>query len=169
MKKFGTIFKVIKNIGIIFVLIMVIILMWAASGYGTVSFEDVSNIKPYSEVVGLGVTSKEEVIIHGWTEGDSTVKNPVFYSFSLPPGTGNRFVKYRAAVPVGLKLTIVAVERCTNCFLAFEPKLQFRVILQNLKTDHELPIYLDDSFLVQEWGQDNEPTIYDHSVFAVDP
>ncbi len=108
-----------------------------------------------------------EVIIHGWTEADHTVKKPVFYSFSLPPGSGNRFVKSRTSVPAGLKLTIVAVERCTNCFLDFEPRLKFRVIPQNLKTDHELPIYLNDSFLVQEWGQDNEPIIYDYRVFAV--
>lgn len=167
MKNLGIFFKVIKNIGITFVLIMLIILMWVASGYGTSSFEDVSNVKPYSEAVGLVVTSKEELIIHGWTEADHTVKKPVVYSFSLPPGTANRFVKSRAAVPAGLKLTIAAVERCTNCFLNFGPILQFRVIPQNLKTDHELPIYLYDSLLVQEWGQDNEPTIYNNSVFAV--
>jgi len=148
--------------------LILIITMTTVSGCGTVSFEDVSNIKPYSEVVRLVLTSNKEVILHGWTEEDHTVKNPVFYSFSLPPGTANRFVKSRTNVPAGLKVEIVAVERCTDCYLDFEPRIKFKVILINLKTDHELPIYLTDSFLVKDWGQDNEPTMYDYSVFAVD-
>jgi len=85
----------------------------------------------------------------------------------LPPGTSNRFVKSRISVPAGLKVEIVAVERCTDCYLDFESRIKFKVVPQNMRTDHELPIYLDDSFLVQEWGQDSEPTSYDYSVFAI--
>lgn len=137
------------------------------SGCGNVSFQDVSNIKPYSEVVGLVLTSKEEVILHGWAEEDHTVKNPVFYSFSLPPGTANRFVKSRTNVPAGLKLEIITVEKCTDCYLDLKPRIKFKVAPQNLKTDHELPMYLDDSFLIQNWGKGNEPVVYDYGIFTV--
>jgi hypothetical protein len=146
---------------------ILIIFFATLSCCGTVDFEDVSNIKPYSEVVGLVVVSKEKVILHGWTEEDFTVKNPIFYSFSLPPGTGNRFVKSRTHAPIGLQLEIVAIERCTDCYLDFKPRIKFRVVPRNLKTEHDLPIYLDDSFLIQEWGKNNEPIIYDYSVFTV--
>jgi hypothetical protein len=151
---------------IIVLRLILIITIATVTGCGNVSFEDVSNIKPYSEVVGLVLTSNEEVILHGWTEEDHTVKYPVFYSFSLPPGTANRFVKSRTNIPAGLKLEIVAVERCTDCYLDFEPRIIFRVIPQNIKTDHELPIYLKDSFAVKAWGQDNDPVKYDYSIFT---
>jgi len=145
---------------------IIIIAAITVSGYGTVDFDDVSTITPYSEVVGLIVTSKEKVILHGWTEADHTVENPVFYSFSLPPGTDNRFVKSRTTIPAGLRLQIIAVEKCKNCYLDFKPRIKFRVNPRNLKTVHELPIYLDDSFLVEEWGENNEPITYDYNVFA---
>lgn len=146
---------------------ILIILVAALSGCGTVSFEDVSSIKPYSQLVGMVLTSKEEVILHGWTEEDHTVKNPVFYSFSLPPGTSNRFVKSRTTVPAGLKLKIVAVEKCIDCYLDFEPRIKFRVSTKDLETKHQLPIFLDDSFLIKDWGKNNEPITYDYIVFAV--
>jgi hypothetical protein len=136
-------------------------------GCGTVSFEDVNSIKPYSQMVGMVLTSKEGVILHGWTEEDHAVKSPVFYSFSLPPGTANRFVKSRTTVPAGLKLEIVAVEKCIDCYLDFKPRIKFRVTTKKLDTKHQLPIYLDDSLLVKEWGKNNEPITYDYSVFAV--
>ncbi|RTR38632.1 hypothetical protein EKG38_13465 [Shewanella canadensis] len=146
---------------------IIIIAAITVSGYGTVDFDDVSTITPYSEVVGLIVTSKEKVILHGWTEADHTVEHPVFYSFSLPPGTDNRFVKSRTTIPAGLRLEIVAVEKCKNCYLDLKPRIKFRVNPRNLKTDHDLPIYLNDSFLVEEWGENNEPITYDYSVFLV--
>ncbi|WP_299787764.1 hypothetical protein [uncultured Shewanella sp.] len=147
---------------------IIIIAAITVSGYGTVDFDDVSSITPYSEVVGLIVTSKETVILHGWTEADHTVETPVFYSFSLSPGINNRFVKSRTTIPAGLRLEIVAVEKCENCYLDFKPRIKFRVNPRNLKTDHDLPIYLNDSFLVEEWGGNNEPNTYDYSVFSVD-
>lgn len=162
---------VLKSILVIFIVAIlgfIIITIIALSGYGTVSFDDVSSVKPYSEVMGSIVTSKKELILHGWTEEDFTVKNPIFYSFSLPPGTDNRFVKSRSTVPAGLKLEIVAVEKCKNCYLDFGQRIKFKVKLQNLKTDHELPVYLDDSFLIQDWGNNKERITYDYTVFESD-
>lgn len=136
------------------------------SGCRDVSFKDVSDVKPYSEVMRLTITSKKELIMHGWTGEDFTIKNPLFYSFSLPPGTSNRFVKSHSKIPSGLILKIVAVERCTDCYLDFEPRIRFRVTPLNITTVHELPVYLKDSFLVLGWGQGNEPTTYSHSIFS---
>ena len=145
---------------------ILIILLITISGCGSVRFDDVSHIKQYSELVGMEVVSKEELILHGWTEEDFTVEKPVFYSFSMPPGTSNRFVKSRVTTPVGLKLKIIAVVECNNCFLDFEPRLKFIVAPEQLETKHKLPIYLDDSFLIKDWGNKVESITYDYSVFA---
>jgi hypothetical protein len=72
--------------------------------------------------------------------------------YSLPPGAANRFVKSRTNFPVGLKVEIVAVEQCVDCYLYFESRIKFRVIPKNLKTDYELPMYLDSSLLIKDWG-----------------
>jgi hypothetical protein len=137
------------------------------TGCGTVKFKDVSSIPPYSEAVGLTVKSKKEVILHGWTEEDFTVKNPVFYSFQLPPGTNNRFVKSRSNIQPGLEIEIVAVEKCVDCYFNLGPRIKFRVALKNFRTEHNLPVYLEDSFLVEKWGSENEPTKYNHGVFEI--
>lgn len=147
--------------------LILIILLITISGCGSVRFDDVSHIKPYSDVVGLEVISKEELILHGWTKEDFTVENPVFYSFSLPPGTSNRFVKSREKTPIGLKLKVIAVVECNNCYLDLEPRIKFIIAPESIETKHKLPIYLDDSFLIKSWGNNVEPTVYDYSVFAV--
>jgi hypothetical protein len=138
------------------------------SGCGPLRYKDVSDKKPYSSVVGLIITSKVELILHGWTEEDFTVKDPIFYQLDRPPGAANRFVKSRTTIPAGLKLEIVAVERVYN-LLRINTGVRFRVVLKNIKPEHDIPIYMKRSFLIEEWGRNNEPIIYDHSVFTFFP
>ncbi|ADZ89704.1 hypothetical protein Marme_0404 [Marinomonas mediterranea MMB-1] len=76
-----------------------IITMATVTGCGTVSFEDVSNITPYSESVGLALTSNEDVIFHGWTEEDHTVQAPVFFT----SGSCQQICKVANEFPSGVK------------------------------------------------------------------
>ncbi len=100
-------------------LIVIVSLLLQISGctYYMVSYEDVSNEAPYSKVVDLTFKTKSELIIVGYNKDSIPGKEIHEYAIESPPGPQNRYVLSRNKIATGSLFKVVAVKRCTDCFL----------------------------------------------------
>lgn len=146
--------------------IILLLLQTGGCSYYIVSFEDVSNVAPYSKVVNLAFKTKSELIIYGYNLDSIPGKEIHQYSITPPPGPRNRYVLSRSRIPLGSLITSIAVKRCTDCFLDIEPRIKIEVTSNQLKQEYNLPIYIDGPVLVANWGQNGENFQFNSEYFV---
>lgn len=119
--------------------------------YYIVSFEDVSTKAPYSTVVGSNFKTKTELIMYGYNLNSTPGKAIHEYSMTYLPGPSNRYILSRKRITSGTNIKIVAVKRCTDCFLDFKPRIKLEVVSNEIIKEFEVPILIDDNLLVNSW------------------
>lgn len=162
----GVRYQKIMNKPLRTIAVILLLLQMCGCSYYIVSFEDVSNKSPYSKAVNLTFKTKSELIIYGYNLDSIPKKEIHEYSITPPPGPGNRYVLSRNKIPSDSLIKTVAVKRCTDCFLDFEPRIKIEITSEKLKRDYKLPIYIDGPDLVTNWGQDDEKIQFNKEYFA---
>ena len=139
-------------------LIIIIFLLLPIYGcdYYMASFEDVSKEPPYSIIVNMTFKTKCDLYIDGYNLDSNPGKTIQVYSIKSPPLARNRYVLSRDKLPKGTLIMPIAVKRCTDCFLDLKPRIEVEVTSEALKQKYNLPIYIDGSTLVENWGHNGE-------------
>lgn len=118
-----------------------ILLVLVLSGCGFVSYEDVSTEAAYSSYVGAWYQTNSDMHLYRVSMDKNYGPTPSIYEIVPPPGFSGPEVLSKTPLPEGSLLRIVAVERCTNCYLDAEPRVHMVARLA--------PANLADSFEVQ--------------------
>ena len=114
-----------------------LLLLLSSCGDAVYELVDESDIE-----LGAIYTSKEELILIGWTGSDHTVEAPIFYGIAPKPGALNRFVTSRHRMPVGLRIAIVEAQRCTNCTFGLQERPRYKVSIVDYKLEYPVPVYV---------------------------
>jgi hypothetical protein len=107
-------------------------------------------------VVNSTFKTKAELILYGYNLNSTPGKEIHEYSITSPPGPKNRYVLSRKTVTSGTVVKVVAVKRCTDCFLDFKPRIKLEVTSNEIMKEHDLPIFIDDNLLVNSWEQEGK-------------
>ncbi len=120
------------NIKKVFILIMLTVSM---TGCWFIDFEDVSNEKEYSYLIGKKFTTLTDLQINGATLERNYKKQIDVYIVNVFPGFSGSEVVCSGRLPAGTEFQISKVMRCTNC--PFETRLEIIIdILTNDKHDN---------------------------------
>ena len=108
-----------------------------------VSFEDISNDPEYSSIIGRNYISVVELSLLGIDVPPSYEEDVDYYLIdSKSPGWSGVELITEDILPVGSQIRVNTVERCTDCFLDSEPRIQFDVTLKGGTPIQGLPIKL---------------------------
>lgn len=145
-----------------FFVMVAFLLQISGCNYYIVSFEDVSNKAPYSAVVNSTFKTKAELVMYGYNLNSTPGKEIHEYAITSPPGPSNRYVLSRKKIDSGTSVKVVAVKRCTDCFLDFKPRIKLEVTSKEIIREHDVPMLVDDNLLVNSWGNDGKATQFNN-------
>ncbi|MBB5213242.1 hypothetical protein [Microbulbifer hydrolyticus] len=121
---------------------------------------------PFSKAVGITVETTQDLIIYGYNLDSIPGKKIHEYSITNFPGPRNRYVLYRDRVPSGSKLNVVAVRRCSDCFLDSSPRVKIEIQSSYFGEVYQVPIYVDEKFLVKSWSSESKPVEINSEYFS---
>lgn len=111
---------------------VVILAMLLLSGCHFVSYEDVSTRPEYAKYVGTVYRTAKDMQIYRVSMEANYGPEPSLYTLVPSPGFDGPEVLSRTDFPEGSNLRVLAVERCKDCYLDAEPRLQVKTrILSN--------------------------------------
>ena len=78
-------------------------------------FENISESREASSIVGREFASIQSLVVHGVTSDPNYRGGVTYYAVKKPPGSSGPEILERFTLPAGTHIKIVRVLRCTNC------------------------------------------------------
>lgn len=97
------------------------------AGCYMVSYEDVSSDPKYARYVGAEYRTTADMTVYRVSIDQNYAPSPSIYMIVQPPGFDGPEVISRARFPEGSTLKILTIQRCTDCYLDFAPRLHATV------------------------------------------
>jgi hypothetical protein len=104
--------------------IATVVLVLCLSGCGFVSFEDVSSNAAFSAYVDGHYRTTSDMQVYRISMDGNYGQTPSIYKVIPPPGIDGPEVLSRASIPAGSTLQVQSVERCVDCYLDSEPRVE---------------------------------------------
>ena len=113
------------------------------SGYGFVSFEDVSHDPQYSMHVGTEYRTTSDMTVYRVSMDLNYGPSPSIYKIVQPPGFDGPEVISTARLPEGSTVEVPTIQRCRNCYLDTEPRMHATVRVTSTKQFDDLEVRAD--------------------------
>jgi hypothetical protein len=127
--------------------LIAVLLVLLLAGCGFVSYEDVSSDARYSKYVGKTYQTVTSMQIYRISMDPDYGPSPSEYTIAPPPGFTGPEVLSSANLRVGSTFDVLAVKRCTNCYLEAHERAKLLVRLNSDKRFNSLEVYLPMEFL----------------------
>lgn len=135
----------------------VALLAFLLGGCGFVSFEDVSSEAAYSGYVHGFYQTTSEMHVYRISMDANYGPNPSRYKIIPPPGIDGPEVLSVASIPAGSTLQVQAVERCIDCYLDREPRIETVVLVTSEDRFHDLEVRVSQGHLLRHTRKVPEP------------
>jgi hypothetical protein len=123
------------------------------SSCGFVSFEDVSSDPAFSGYVHGFYQTTSEMKVYRISMDRNYGPTPSLYQVIPPPGIDGPEVLSVATIPAGTTLQVQAVERCVDCYLDKEPRVEMVVLITSDTRFNDLDVRVAQEFLLRHMSK----------------
>jgi len=113
------------------------------AGCYMVSYEGVSNDPKYARYVGTEYTTTADMTVYRVSIDQNYAPSPSVYTIVQPPGFDGPEVISTARFPAGSTLKVLTIQRCTDCYLDFAPRVHAKVRVTSTSQFDDLDVEAD--------------------------
>ena len=117
------------------------------AGCGFVSYEDVSDAPDFSKHVGAHYKTTSDMHVYRISMDQNYAPLPSVYSIVPPPGIDGPEVLSSAHLPEGSVMEVLAVKRCTDCYLDPKPRVHMVVRVTSSRQFDDFEVKVDQHVL----------------------